>query len=123
MQKACLMVALLVFVGLPALAFAQNGEYDAYVSTESGTYRGVVEVEDGEVVYVRRKDGDQMTLEGAKIVGGQADGTDSNGKSVHIEIDNYNAYTGEVGRTGVIPGTIVDEGTGAYDRGTGSDVP
>lgn len=123
MKRIFCFMALLVFAVLIKFSFAQNGEYDAFVSTENGNYKAVVEVEDGEVVYVRRKNGDQLRLQDAKIIDGHADGTDLDGRQVHIEIVNYNDYYGGAERSEVSPGTAIRESAGSFDKGTGSDVP
>ncbi|MFH0855915.1 MAG: hypothetical protein V1869_05355 [Candidatus Omnitrophota bacterium] len=123
MNKIFCLMALLGFVAVTRFVFAQNGRYDAFVSTDSGTYKAVVEVEDGLVVYVCRENGDHMNLQGAKIVDSQADGTTSSGEQVHVAISGYNDYYGDVGRSSVSPGTVVEEGTGQFNGGATSDLP
>ena len=62
-------------------------EYDATVTTDSGTYTVPVEVEDGEVTEVHWLNGGRMTVNDAELVEGSADGTNQIGDSVHIELE------------------------------------
>lgn len=64
-------------------------EYEAQVTTNSGTYSVPVEVEDGEVTYVHWPNGGDMHVYGGEIDDGEASGTNSRGESVDIAIDNY----------------------------------
>jgi hypothetical protein len=72
---------------------AEDGTYDAQVTTESGTYSVPVEVEGGEVTQVHWPNGGNMNVDGADLEGGEAAGTNSRGESIQIEIDDpaYNA--------------------------------
>jgi len=90
-------VAVLLAVGgVPAFAqdAADDGTYDAQVTTESGdTYSVPVEVEGGAVTLVHWPNGGNMNVEGRDLEAGEAIGTNSRGESVSIEIDDpgYNA--------------------------------
>ena len=64
-------------------------QYDADVTTSSGTYSVSVEVEDGEVTQVHWPNGGDMNVYGAEISDGEASGTNSRGESVDIAIDDY----------------------------------
>ena len=72
-------------------ALAEDGTYDATVTTDSGTYTVPVEVEDGEVTHVDWPNGGNMTVQGADLQDGEADGTNLRGDSVHIELDDPQA--------------------------------
>jgi len=81
--------SLLVIATCVFFASALNGEeVDATVTTDSGTYQVPVEVEDGEVTHVIWPNGGHMTVNGGDIDNGEADGTNSGGDSVHIELDD-----------------------------------
>ena len=68
----------------PAIA----DEYEATVTTDSGTYTVPVEVEDGEVTKVDWPNGGRMNVTGADIDDGEADGTNLEGDSIHIVLLN-----------------------------------
>jgi hypothetical protein len=72
---------------------ADDGTYDAQVTTDSGTYSVPVEVEDGEVTQVHWPNGGDMNVEGGDLDGGEASGINSRGDIVNIEIDDseYNS--------------------------------
>lgn len=82
-----LLVLLIPFVFISFVG-ADDGTYDAYVTTSSGTYTVPVEVEDGEVVGVQWPNGGTMSLDGAELSDGQAEGTNSKGDWVSVEIDD-----------------------------------
>lgn len=84
---ACLFAVL--FYVSSANAQAEDGTYDALVTTDSGTYTVPVEVEDGEVTHVEWPNGGNMSVSGGELLDGEADGINSRGDSVHIEIDDY----------------------------------
>jgi hypothetical protein len=90
-------VAVFLAVGsVPVLArdAANDGTYDAQVTTESGdTYSVPVEVEDGAVTQVHWPNGGNMNVEGGDLEAGEAMGTNSRGENVSVEIDDpgYNA--------------------------------
>jgi len=86
--KIFLLLISLIFV---SFVYADDGTYDATVTTDSGSYSVPVEVEDGEVTSVHWSNGGDMTLSGAEISDGEADGVNSRGDSVHIEIDDYDS--------------------------------
>jgi hypothetical protein len=65
-----------------------DGTYDAEVTTDSGTYSVPVEVEDGEVTGVQWPNGGTMSVTGAAVEDGEAQGSNSKGDSVSIEIDD-----------------------------------
>ncbi|MBI5149833.1 MAG: hypothetical protein HZA28_03575 [Candidatus Omnitrophica bacterium] len=85
------LINLLIFLLIisSSFCFAEDGTYDGVVTTDSGSYTVPVEVEDGEVTYVHWPNGGDMTVSGAEISDGEADGINSKGDSVHIEIDDY----------------------------------
>lgn len=83
-MKTRLILALVLLAG-PAWA----EEYDATVTTSSGTYTVPVEVEGGEVTEVHWPNGGDMTVSGADIDDGEASGINSRGDSVQIEIEGY----------------------------------
>ena len=76
-------------VMLSSICLAAGGTYDATVTTDSGTYNVSVEVEDGIVTYVHWPNGGDMHVYGAEISEGEASGTNSDGDTIHIAIDDY----------------------------------
>jgi len=93
---AALVAVFLAVGGIPAFAqdAADDGTYDAQVTTESGdTYSVPVEVEGGAVTQVHWPNGGNMNVDGGDLEAGEATGTNSRGESVNIEIDDrrYNA--------------------------------
>lgn len=68
---------------------AEDGTYDATVTTDSGTYTVPVEVEGGEVSVVYWPNGGDMHVYGADISNGEAQGYNSRGDMIQIEIDGY----------------------------------
>lgn len=78
---------LILLIFLPVLVCSE--EYNATVTTSSGSYDVTVEVEDGEVTYVHWPNGGDMSVSGAEIDDGEADGYNSRGDSVHVEVDDY----------------------------------
>ena len=80
---------LMAIVSLQAMAddYAENGTYNATVTTNSGTYTVPVEVEGGEVTEVHWPNGGDMTVDGAEIDSGEASGYNSRGDYISIEID------------------------------------
>lgn len=75
---------------LSSYSFAEDGTYDAVVTTDSGSYTVPVEVEDGEVTHVEWPNGGAMSVNGAELDSdGNATGTNSRGDSVDISIDDY----------------------------------
>ena len=92
MFKSFLFVACLISVLISvssANAQAEDGTYDALVTTDSGTYTVPVEVEDGEVTHVIWPNGGEMSVDGGELSDGEAYGTNSRGDDVSIEIDDY----------------------------------
>ncbi len=83
-------IIILLMLILPYFSFAEDGIYDATVTTDSGSYSVSVEVEDGEVTQVHWPNGGDMSVSGAEISDGAANGINSRGDSVQIEIDDYN---------------------------------
>ena len=79
---------LLLVTIMPALSLAD--EYDATVTTSSGSYSVPVEVEGGEVTTVHWPNGGNMHVYGADVSGGEASGYNSRGDSIDISIDDYN---------------------------------
>ena len=100
---------IIIFVFLSSICHAEDGTYDATVTTESGTYTVPVEVEDGEVTYIHWPNGGDMSVSGAEIADGEATGTNSKGETVQIELDDYIAEDG----------SALDDGTG--DEGSGDE--
>lgn len=88
-KKFCLF--LLILFGFACCLYAEDGTYDATVTTSSGTYTVPVEVEDGEVTHVHWPNGGDMSLSGADISGDEADGVNSRGDSIHVELDDYSS--------------------------------
>ena len=82
-----LFVAVMCISGCVVLA--EDGTYDATVSTDSGSYSVPVEVENGEVTQVHWPNGGDMTVSGADISGDEATGVNSRGDSVTIELEDY----------------------------------
>jgi hypothetical protein len=72
---------------LLALPAVWADEQEAEVTTPSGTYIVPVEVEDGQVTHVIWPNGGHMHVIGADIENGEADGTNLQGDSVHVELD------------------------------------
>ena len=68
--------------------FAEDGAYNAIVTTAGGSYTVTVEVESGEVTQVHWPNGIDMAVLGGGISDGKANGTNSKGDLVHIEIDD-----------------------------------
>jgi Zn-dependent membrane protease YugP len=81
-----------LFLGAWILVYSSQNvtaeEYDATVTTDSGTYSVPVEVEDGEVTEVHWPNGGRMSVSDAELDGSSADGTTMNGDSVHIEVED-----------------------------------
>lgn len=79
-----------------------DGTYDAEVTTDSGTYTVPVEVEDGEVSGVEWPNGGTMSVTGADVEDSEAQGSNSKGNLVSIEIDDpeYDDDEGEMGGSG-----------------------
>jgi hypothetical protein len=91
MNKKYFAIALLiVFCGLLFCRpiFAQNGEYGAYVTTKDGTYSGTAIIEYGQVIMVRLEQGNIAVLD-AKVINGAAEGKDTDGNPISIEIQDY----------------------------------
>lgn len=88
-MKKIILFGVLLFCSLPS-TFAdeiEDGEHDAIVRTESGSYSVPVEVEDGEVTRVHWPNGGDMHVYGADIDDGEAQGRDSRGDRVTIELE------------------------------------
>lgn len=96
MKKFCYLIITLTIIVSSFCCFAEDGTYDATVVTDSGSYAVPIEVEDGEVTQVYWPNGGDMSVSGAEISDGEADGFNSKGDSVHIEIDNYDVDLEEV---------------------------
>lgn len=64
-------------------------EYDAIVTTDSGSYTVPVEVEDGEVTHVYWPNGGAMNVYGGELSDGEAFGTNSRGETVSVQVDDY----------------------------------
>ena len=79
--------------------FVYSEEYDATVTTESGSYTVPVEVEDGAVTQVHWPNGGDMNVYGGDISGGEASGTNSRGDNVGIALDDYPADSSEGGES------------------------
>ena len=84
--RVAVLVAILAFF---CVSFIFADEYDATVTTSSGSYTVPVEVEGGEVTEVHWPNGGNMHVSGATISGGEADGYNSRGDSINIELDGY----------------------------------
>lgn len=95
MWKIFYFIIPIILVLLHSMVFAEDGTYDATVTTDSGSYTVPVEVEDGEVTAVHWPNGGDMTVSGAEISGGEASGYNSKGDTVGILIDDYNDDSGE----------------------------
>src|SRR4051794_1509828 len=80
--------AVLVCIGGIPTAKAQDGTYEAIVTTPSGSYSVPVEVEDGSVTQVHWPNGGDVNVDGADLDGTGASGTDSRGDRVDIEIED-----------------------------------
>lgn len=91
MKYILYVVICLFFISFSSWVLAEDGTYDATVTTDSGSYSVPVEVEGGEVTYVHWPNGGNMHVYGGDISGGEADGTNSKGDSVHIEVEDYQA--------------------------------
>jgi hypothetical protein len=68
---------------------SEDGIYESNVTMDSGTYSVPVEVYDGEVVKIEWPNDKGVTVTGAKINEGEADGIDSDGNSVVIKLKDY----------------------------------
>ena len=93
MNKKQLIVALAILTFnllFCSFLFAEDGTYDATVTTDSGTYSVLAEVEDGEVTQVHWPNGGDMSVSGAEISDGEASGVNSRGDSISIELEDYN---------------------------------
>ncbi|MFH1800606.1 MAG: hypothetical protein ABH891_07175 [Candidatus Omnitrophota bacterium] len=75
--------------------FAYGDEYDATVTTESGSYTVPVEVEDGSVTQVHWPNGGDMNVYGGDISGGEASGTNSRGDIVSVSLNDYSDDSNE----------------------------
>lgn len=82
--------ASLVLIAAPAFAYDSpppDGEYEADVTTRSGTYRVPVEVQGGEVTHVEWPNGGRMSVTGGELDrSGEASGYDSRGNRVTIQV-------------------------------------
>ncbi len=94
-MKIIYLIVSLLLLALPFPVSAEDGTYDATVTTDSGSYSVPVEVEDGEVTIVHWPNGGDMTVSGAEISAGEATGVNSRGDSVSIELEDYNNESGE----------------------------
>ena len=74
---------------LSNFACAEDGNYDAFVTTKDGTYSASVVVESGKVTMVRWQRGVNTIVSTAEIVDGVANGTDSDGNPISIEVQDY----------------------------------
>jgi hypothetical protein len=96
LRNFALALGICFLVGNPH-AFAQDaaddGTYEAQVTTESGTYSVPVEIEGGAVTQVHWPNGGNMNVSGGDLESGEAVGTNSRGETIQIEIDDpgYNA--------------------------------
>ncbi len=89
MTSAVATLLILLFLAWsPTVAVADDGTYDAIVTTESGSYTVPVEVEDNAVAQVYWPNGGDMNVEGADLQGNEASGNNLRGDSVAIEIDD-----------------------------------
>jgi len=89
-MKKFYLVTVFVLLIWVSFCLAEDGTYDAVVTTDSGSYTVPVEVEDGEVISVDWPNGGDMTVSGAEISDdGEATGYNSRGETVQIEIDDY----------------------------------
>jgi hypothetical protein len=92
-MKKLILACFVLAISFPAFAEDWDGEslddgtYDAYVTTDSGTYTVPVEVQDGEVTDVYWPNGGDMNVYDAEIEDGSASGYNSRGDYVDIEID------------------------------------
>ena len=91
MNKKQLKFLVLILALLFAYSYvlAENGSYEATVTTDSGIYSVSVEVYDGEVVQINWPNDEEMTISGAKINDGEATGVDQNGETVNIKLKDY----------------------------------
>ncbi len=87
-RRNSVIAVLLLFLNAPSV-HAEDGTYDATVTTDSGSYTVPVEVEDGEVTYVHWPNGGDMHVYGAEIENGEASGYNSRGESISIAVDGY----------------------------------
>ena len=78
----------LIILANSSHAFAEDGTYDATVTTDSGTYSVPVDVEDGQVTGVHWPNGGDMSVDGAELDGTSASGINSRGDTVDIEVDD-----------------------------------
>ena len=90
----------LLLMAFSSFGFTEDGTYDAVVTTDSGSYTVPVEVEDGEVTHVDWPNGGRMTVDGAELQDGEADGINSRGASVHIDLDDPQDAVDEVSDEG-----------------------
>lgn len=79
----------LFFLTIPLIPNTSAEEYDAVVTTDSGSYTVPVEVEDGEVTHVYWPNGGAMNVYGGELSDGEAVGTNSRGETVSVEVDDY----------------------------------
>jgi hypothetical protein len=90
------LVIVSVLLTWASFCLAEDGTYDAVVTTDSGSYTVPVEVEDGEVTSVDWPNGGDMTVSGAEISDdGEATGYNSRGETVQIEIEDYESESEE----------------------------
>ena len=94
-MKIILTVTIVSLLILSTRVFADDGTYNATVTTDSGSYTVPVEVENGEVTIVHWPDGGDMNVYGAEIEDGEASGTNSNGDIINIQIDDYSNSSDE----------------------------
>jgi hypothetical protein len=80
-------VKLVLFTALLCTTYAFADEQTATVTTKSGTYTVPVQVENGQVTHVEWPNGGNMSVRGGELNGGQADGQNSRGDAVHIDLN------------------------------------
>lgn len=123
MKKIICLAAVLMSVFLATCVFAKDGVYEAFIYTANGSYRGTATVEYGSVDFVLLRNGDQINLEGAKVINSEADGTDLNGNKYHIVIEHYDNYDVSREGTGITQYPINDEGVARVPDGGSRSVP
>ena len=90
MKNLLFLGVFLMMTALTICSFAEDGKYEATVTTDDGVFTALVEAAGGRVTLIRLPDNKLIYVSNADIdEEGNAVGTDLNGKTVKIEIDGY----------------------------------
>jgi len=89
LKKRYYIIVLAIMLLCCNFACAEDGNYDAFVTNNDGTYSASVVVESNKVTIVRWPQGGFTLVSTEEIVDGVAKGTDSDGNPISIEVQDY----------------------------------